>query len=75
MTLQDNIAAKSKAFDDLKAHCLCLKVQDNIVFLPDGYDVGALRIKTTADGYIAATNKLEEIWKESMSLFSVGASQ
>ena len=66
MTVQENIAAKEAAFNALKSHCLCLRVDGNIVYLPDGYGIDALRIKETAQGYTKAAEYLEKVWQESM---------
>ena len=66
MTVQVNIAAKESALAALKDHCLCLRVDENIVYLPDGYGIDALRILETADGYARATEYLEKVWQESM---------
>ena len=66
MAVQENIARKEASIKTLKSHCLCLRIEGDIVYLPDGYEVGGLRIKETADGYIAAEKKLEEIWQGSM---------
>lgn len=66
MTIQENIKSKEDALSDLKAHCLCLKIDGNIVYLPDGYGFDALRISETADGYKKAKDYLEAIWKRSL---------
>jgi hypothetical protein len=66
MTVQANIAAKEAALDALKAHCLCLRVDGNIVYLPEGYGIDGLRIKETAQGYAQAAEYLEKVWQESM---------
>lgn len=66
MTVQENITRKHDALEKLKSHCLCLRIEDDIVYLPDGYGIGGLRINETADGYTAAEEKLEEIWQGSM---------
>ena len=50
MSVQANIVAKENALAALKDHCLCLRVDENIVYLPDGYGIDALRILETADG-------------------------
>lgn len=66
MNVQENIARKETSLEALKSHCLCLRLDGDIVYLPDGYGIGGLRIKETSDGYIAAEKKLEEIWQGSM---------
>ena len=66
MTVQENITRKSNALEKLKAHCLCLSIDGDIVYLPDGYAVDGLRINETANGYEAAERKLEEIWQGSI---------
>jgi hypothetical protein len=65
MTVQQNIARKETALENLKAHCLCLRVDGNIVYLPYGYGVDALRINETANGYERAAEYLEKVWQGS----------
>lgn len=66
MTIARNIALKEKARRSLEGHCLCLKIEGDIVYLPEGYPVDGLKIEETAAGYERAESKLEEIWQKSM---------
>lgn len=66
MTVQKNIARKDAARENLKSHCLCARIEGDIVYLPYGYSVDALRISETAEGYKNAEEHLEKIWQESM---------
>ena len=65
MKIQSNIELKSAALTRLQAHCLCAKIEGDIVYLPAGYFPHGLRIALTAEGYNRAEAKLEQIWKES----------
>lgn len=65
MTIQKNIAKKESALNSLMSHCLCLRVDGNIVYLPEGYGVDALKIDETADGYRRAEQYLEKVWQDS----------
>ena len=66
MSVIENIAAKEAALEALKSHCLCLRVEGNIVYLPEGYAVDALRIEETTKGFRRAEEYLEKVWQESM---------
>lgn len=70
MSIQQKIREKQKAREKLEAHCLCLKIEGDICFLPQGYSVDAVRFEESAKGMIRAERKLEEIWQE--SLFWIG---
>lgn len=78
MTPRERQRAALIARTALAAHCLCLRIETDesgylVVGLPAGYAVDMVRVRDTgrADGYRAARNKLEEIWKESLAPFNL----
>lgn len=64
-TILENIDRKEQALKGLREHCLCARIEGNIVFLPPGYQVGGVRFEMSAKGMEAALVVLERLWQES----------
>lgn len=71
MQIQERIAAKRQALEELKGHPMCCEVYDEgdklvIVFPCMVQGLGGIRVWNTAAGIRVGLERCEKAWKDSM---------